>query len=304
MTSNNRFFEDRKAPANTTRFASEEAYFLADGKQNGYYYTFDAPANWLQTNSINKSIAFRRCKFEDMTERVISCDITIYNPLQGFDQLLRVGIITMDVTIATDSTPSSIMDAILEKANKYITEDWGETEEYKTIHWDMGGDIDEPSSIPEFIASYDRSNGVTNITIGLYTPVGNDIGEPIRKISIQPRMYNNSHNGWLNFLMVFNMSDPNHLTTPQDTIKMLDVYECVYPRYVHADFVSPTQHSYLCAINDFYPEPTKIYRYTNATSKIRIWFSKDGRTHTYVPPSNTVVLELCFIAVTADNYAT
>lgn len=64
--------------------------------------------------------------------------------------------------------------------------------------------------------------------------------------------------------------------------------------FVHASFVSGTSFQYLGRSGDFYPKPSKMYRFNGDSQDFYFELSFDGRTPVEVPDVHFII-ELCYI---------
>ena len=244
-----------------SKYNPQNAHF-----QDGRYY-FDFPDLWYNNLSNNKAIGLRRIdlypdplniEFRLILNRMMSGKINTVIPLQ------------ISMTIAPNQSMNSILEEICRQATKF----------YSATGMGSARLVDREKTC-KFVANYHyaTSTGSIEAVRNYVLPEGEDekyhFSLRIDKLNNDAKMFFNIKNG-----SEFPGYIPLVAGDKKDgTMK----YELpgMWNReflFVHASFVNGTSFNYLGRSGEFYPKPSKMYKFAGGSNRFYFELSYDGRT--------------------------
>ena len=240
---------------NQNEYNPQNARFI-DGK-----YYFDLPDFWYNNLSNNKAIALRKIDLRAETLN-LQMNITIKRQVAGAGQpgskTIQVGVV-----VQPNMSSFSILQNICRQVNVAISQNgrskWASNPE-KTVEL-----------TPMF--NYETSTATIEMK-RIY-----DVNPETHYFSIQISDLNKDAEF---FFKTKNADLPAYIdcTTASDGTKKYE-FANVWNReflFVHASFVNGTSFNYLGRSGEFYPKPSKMYRFGGSSQQFYFELSYDGRT--------------------------
>ena len=279
----------------TNKYMLEEVYFsdacknvnfnpqnakFVDGK---YYY--DLPALWYNTLDINKAIALRKIDLRAETLN-INFDILVQRELvsagAGAERKIPIKVI-----VQPGMSAYTILKDICMQVNRYISEKgfktWG-SEPAKTVRM-------EP------IYNYDDSTA----TLKLERAYGEE-GAETHHFSFE---ITNLNEDAIKFFKWGQNQKVAEKATKQKDGTIEYVFNNVWNReflFVHASFVNGTSFNYLGRSGEFYPKPSKMYKFGGSSQQFYFQLSYDGM-HPITDQIGVFCIDLAFIYHDKDYQA-
>ena len=314
------YFDDEKRKS-TPKYAVEECHHSKDAIYNPPYYTFHVPPTWQSIPSQNKSIGLRR--FSCIPKSYyIELAYSIFIPIENTNKLMCVGTDFIYFTAQSENTSEEIMTNVMNMLNESIENMYAELgEEFDALvppklKYDIDGSEYTIYVVDNSVHAYDSE------TIVCIYPCGqekrfNAKFQPLTEYTIDE--FNTRYASFLNVGDELFQTGQDDVDTPfqnfnrffnqptrrQYILNNNTTLTNVWDRrnlYVHSDIASHTSNSFLCRINDFYYKPSKLYVWTDSSTKFKVWFSFDGKN-----PINfyheEFILEFCYLADVNDSFA-
>ena len=284
-----------------SKYMLEEVYFSdscfhAEGNnpqharfENGRYY-FDFPDLWYNTLSNNKVVALRKIDIHAPSAN-IACDVKIKRYKAGASGQFATRTFRVALTISPGTTMVGILDMICREVNKEFS---------PTSRTKWTSDPEHTVMLDDYY-NYDTNEALLGLV--RITPTGDD-----------PNKY---YYGFelTNFNTDFrNVFDTNRIAYDTPALQdpknyadgtMIYYFQNTWNRefcFVHASFVNGTSFNYLGRSGEFYPKPSKMYRFGGSSQQFYFELSYDGRTPiTYV--LGNFCIDLAFIYHDKDYQA-
>ena len=244
-----------------SKYNPQNAHF-----QDGRYY-FDFPDLWYNNLSNNKAIGLRRIdlypdplnlEFRMSLKRLQKGNLNVEIPLY------------ISMSISPNQTMKSILDEICRQANRFYNETGS-----GTARWTY------KEKTCRFFANYHYATSTGSIeAVRTYVLPEGEVDD--YHFSLRIDMLNDDAKKFFN---IKNGDDfPGYIPvtaggTKDGTLK----YELpgMWNReflFVHASFVNGTSFNYLGRSGEFYPKPSKMYKFAGGSNRFYFQLSYDGRT--------------------------
>ena len=271
---------------NKDAYNPQNAKFI-DGK-----YYFDLPDFWYNNLSNNKAIALRKI---DIHAPTLNIEVCVLIQRVNVDTGTKSEIeIPVSFSVSPSQTTQDILNQICREANKSLipnstsTTKWKNDKEY-TVALSAVYNYEKNTAEFEIKRSYNY-----NITTEKYyyafsfSHLKNDF---IKLFGLDESLLEKTYN--------FEDAEQNGDGTVELT------FENVWNRqfcFVHASFVNGTSFNYLGRSGEFYPKPSKMYRFGGSSQQFYFELSYDGRTPIKTPLGNFCI-DLAFIYHDKDYQA-
>ena len=231
--------------------------------ENGRYY-FDFPDFWYNHLSNNKAIGLRRI---DLYPDPLNLEfrMTLNRNYNGSENTAIPLYVSM--AIGPNQTMKSILDEICRQANRFYSSTGAGTSK-----WTF------KEKTCRFVANYHYATSTATIE-AVRTYVLPDGETETMHFSLKIDMLNDDAKKFFNIKNGSEFPGYTKITGGKDgTMK----YELpgMWNReflFVHASFVNGTSFNYLGRSGEFYPKPSKMYRFAGGTNRFYFQLSYDGR---------------------------
>ena len=275
------------------KYMLEEVYFsdscFNQGKYNpqqarfedGRYY-FNFPDLWYNTLSNHKVVALRKLDIHAPSAN-ISCDVKLKRYKQGASGQFASRTCRVALTITPGTSMVSILGQICREANKEFSTSghlkWTPEPEY-TVLLDYYYDYDANDAILGIV----RSNAAA--------------AEPDKYyFAVEFSNFNSDFGNIINTdYIAYDTPALKDPTNDADGTKVYHFQETWNREFcfVHASFVNGTSFNYLGRSGEFYPKPSKMYRFGGSSQQFYFELSYDGRTPIR-KPLGKFCIDLAFI---------
>ena len=240
---------------NANKYNPQNAHY-----ENGRYY-FDFPDLWYNHLSHNKEIGLRRI---DLNADPLNIEFTV--------DLTRIPVgsgssgtrfCSLSITARPSSSTLSVLEEICSKLN---------------AHFSPRG-IGKFGTVPEktvrFTANYSYSTSTGSIIAKrAYDPQSQET----HNFSIRIRALNDDAKKFFNVKETdLNTTAATHGADGTLRYDFTDMWNREF-LFVHASFVNGTSFSYLGRSGEFYPKPSKMYKFAGGSNRFYFELSYDGRT--------------------------
>ena len=232
---------------------------------NGRYY-YDLPDFWYNHLSNNKAIALRKIDIHAPSMNIV-CDVVFKRIKNGSTGAVEKESCTIALSISPGTSTNQILKEICREANKELSASGPN-------RW---------SSYPEYtmrlasVYNYETNEAAFGVVRNF--PYGANPNEYFIGFEI-----NNVNDDLVRLLQAENvhfdtvvLMDPTNAQDGTKTIFFPKVWNREFC-FVHASFVNGTSFNYLGRSGEFYPKPSKMYRFGGSSQQFYFELSYDGRT--------------------------
>ena len=280
------------------KYMLEEVYFSESCFNEGTYnpqnarfvdgrYYYDLPDFWYNNLSNNKAIALRKIDLHAPSLN-ISFFVTVKRRLAGGSTGPANRTIPVSLTVQPNTSAYAILQQIARQVSSAIAPTGrGKFDPLpeKTIELEAMYDYATSTATLKMRRSYDTSGGETHYFAFEISNLNSDAERFFKKANAELPVYTE----------VSNQADG---TSRYD-------FPGVWNReflFVHASFVNGTSFNYLGRSGEFYPKPSKMYRFGGSSQQFYFELSFDGRTPVK-DPFGTFTIDLAFIYHDKDYQA-
>ena len=256
--------------------------------ENGRYY-FDFPDMWYNTLSNNKAVALRKIDLHAPSMN-ISADFNI-GRINVSTGAMEYRTFHVSISIPPNQSTYSVMTQIAREVNKGLSPG-------SATKWD-----EEPYNTVILEAIYYYKDNSASFALDRSYLYGQNPDDYHYSLSITN--FNND------FWTLFNLGHLEQAELPfvPPTVNSDGTTEYTFNNvwnrefcFVHASFVNGTSFNYLGRSGEFYPKPSKMYRFGGSSQQFYFELSYDGRTPiTYV--LGNFCIDLAFIYHDKDYQA-
>ena len=245
---------------------NEDAYNPQNARfVNGRYY-YDLPDFWYNNLSNNKAIALRKIDIHAPSMN-ISCDVVFKRIKNGFTGAVEKKSCTVALSVSPGTSTNQILKEICREANKEMS-------------------VSGPhrfTTAPEYsmrlTSDYRYETNEALIGVVRNFPVGAQeneyfIGCEINNVSKELWELLHGENAQFDTLVLMEPTNARDGTKATYFPKVWNREFC----FVHASFVNGTSFNYLGRSGEFYPKPSKMYRFGGSSQQFYFELSYDGRT--------------------------
>ena len=232
---------------------------------NGRYY-YDLPDFWYNHLSNNKAIALRKIDIHAPSMN-ISCDVVFKRIKNGSTGAVEKRSCTVALSISPGTSTNQILKEICREANKEMSVSG--THRFKT----------DPEYTMRLTSDY--SYATNEALIGVVrsfpyeaNPTEYFIGVEINNVSKELWELLHAENAHFDTLVLMEPTNARDGTKATYFPKVWNREFC----FVHASFVNGTSFNYLGRSGEFYPKPSKMYRFGGSSQQFYFELSYDGRT--------------------------
>ena len=232
---------------------------------NGRYY-YDLPDFWYNNLSNNKAIALRKIDIHAPSMN-ISCDVVFKRIKNGSTGAVEKKSCTVALSISPGTSTNQILKEICREVNKELSPSGPK-------RWRS-----DPEYTMRLVSDYRYETNEALFVVQRTFPYGAQENEYFIGYEII-----NASNDLLNLLHAQNAQFDTQVLRPptnaSDGTKAI-YFPKVWNRefcFVHASFVNGTSFNYLGRSGEFYPKPSKMYRFGGSSQQFYFELSYDGRT--------------------------
>ena len=231
--------------------------------ENGKYY-FNLPDFWYNHLSNNKSIALRKIDIHAPSLN-LSFDAQIIR-MEKSSGGYEIRNAHVSIMVPPNQTTESVLSQITRKINKVLSPT-------SNTQWSTN-----PFNTIQAVSWYDYDDNRVNLGILRETAAGEDPD----KYTFGLILLNFNDNAFEFFNLPIHTGNLPYVEPTQQGDGTMDyTFENVWNRefcFVHASFVNGTSFNYLGRSGEFYPKPSKMYRFGGSSQQFYFELSFDGRT--------------------------
>ena len=294
--------QEDEAINNIQQASSTPNPYRAYKDKSGYFH-YQFPSLWYTSTCNNKAIGLRRIETRARAKNM-TLTFSIGRKLKD-DLFLKIINKQFNFHFLPSDDIDTIMSTMCYNFNKFINEQWGkitrdntDTEHVFTVHYKYDNLTNEAmfyairNSIDE--DGNDRLDW-TDFDFDFYIAGANDDFNTCFNVTDTVEAHGD-------YASSFSLGITNEQKSYNTSIyKFLNVWNRRYC-FVHASFVSGTSFQYLGRSGDFYPKPSKMYKFNGNTTDFTLAISFNGYTPIRTNEISFIV-ELAFIYTTGEYMA-